>query len=124
MAKRKKTKYNNGGLVSKTVKTSVADLNLNYEPPSKRYSADVRTKTTGVGVRGRGVNLPSSVHVSGRIGGAEVQGGYNFKSGQPSVTVTKPLSETSNVQFTYGGKRSRGGTGITAMYNKSFPFGN
>ena len=118
MAKRKKTKYNNGGLVSKTVKTSVADLNLNYEPPSKRYSADVRTKTTGVGVRGRGVNLPSSVQGSVRIGGAEVQGRYNFKSGQTNVTVTKPLSKTSNIQAKYDSK-----TGIQAMYNKRIPFG-
>ena len=124
MAKRKKTKYNNGGLVSQTFKTNVADLNLNYEPPSQRYSADVDTGNLRVGVQGRGLNSPSSVHGSANIKGTNIQGSYNFKSKQPNVTITKHLSPTSNVQVNYGGKRSRGGTGITAMYNKSFSFGN
>ena len=126
MAKRKRTKYNNGSLVSQTFKTNVADLNLSLSPTN--YSADVsnisKMGNTRFGVQGRGINLPSSLHASGRIGGAEVQGSYNLESKQPNVTVTKPLSRTSNVQVNYGGSRKHGGTGITAMYHKSFPFGN
>ena len=75
MAKRKRTKYNNGSLVQQTIKTNVADLNLNYSPTN--YSADVsnipKMGNTRFGVQGRGFNSPSSVHASTRIGVAEVQ---------------------------------------------------
>tara|TARA_R110002020_G_scaffold292708_1_gene508080 strand:+ start:61 stop:429 length:369 start_codon:yes stop_codon:yes gene_type:complete len=121
MAKRKRTKYNEGGY--RTIEASVAGLNLHFSPRSYNYSANTNTGNTRFGVQGRGANLPSSLHASGRIGGAEVQGSYNLQSKQPNVTVTKPLSRTSNVQVNYGGSRKLGGTGITAMYHKSFPFG-
>ena len=125
MAKRKRTKYNNGSLVQQTIKTNVADLNLNYSPPSQHYSADVsnipKMGNTRFGVQGRGFNSPSSVHASTRIGGAEVQGSYNLESNQPTVKITKSLGPRSNVQFGYEGSTGRGGGGIGAMYNLTIP---
>jgi len=123
MPRKKRVKYNNGGALNQTIKTSVADLNLNYSPPSKTYTATGSRKGSQLGVRGRGFNVPSSVQGRTRIGGTNVEASYNFQNKQPKVKLTKPLSSTSTIEVGYGGSTKSGGQGINAMYRKSFPFG-
>ena len=97
MPKKKRAKYDGGGSVKfSTNLPSVGHLNVEFDP--NRYSADIGTNRTRVGVRGSTQNPSAeSVHASTKVRQTDIHGSYGLKTGAAEVTATRPLIDTSQV---------------------------